>query len=148
MSAFRRIVCATDFSPPSRAALRQASRLARESRGKLWIVHVVGLATALSGYEYLPLRLYDEIEADYRRAMKKRVGGLAARARRSGVAADSIVISEIPEEGILRAARQKKADLIVVGTHGRRGLTRIFLGSVASRVVAAAPCPVLTVRGR
>jgi len=46
------------------------------------------------------------------------------------------------------AARSKKADLIVIGTHGRTGLARLFLGSVAARVVAGAPCPVLTVRGR
>ena len=51
-------------------------------------------------------------------------------------------------EQIARAAKSKKADLIVIGTHGRTGLAKFFLGSVASRVVAAAPCPVLTVRGK
>jgi nucleotide-binding universal stress UspA family protein len=52
----------------------------------------------------------------------------------------------VPHELITRAAR--KADLLVIGTHGRSGLAKLFLGSVAGRLVAVAPCPVLTVRGR
>jgi nucleotide-binding universal stress UspA family protein len=48
----------------------------------------------------------------------------------------------------VRAARSKRADVLVLGTHGRTGLPRFFLGSVAARVLATAPCPVLTVRGR
>jgi nucleotide-binding universal stress UspA family protein len=51
-------------------------------------------------------------------------------------------------ERIVRAARSKRADLIVIGTHGRTGLARLFLGSVAGRVVATATCPVMTVRGK
>jgi universal stress protein A len=53
-----------------------------------------------------------------------------------------------PYEVIVRAARSKRVDVLVVGTHGRTGLPRFFLGSVAARVLATAPCPVLTVRGR
>jgi len=51
-------------------------------------------------------------------------------------------------EEIVRIAKRKRADLVVMGTHGRSGLAKLFLGSVAGRVVAAAPCPVLTVRGK
>jgi universal stress protein A len=54
----------------------------------------------------------------------------------------------VPHERVARAARAKKADLLVIGTHGRTGLAKFFLGSVATRLVASAPCPVLTVRGR
>jgi len=54
----------------------------------------------------------------------------------------------VPHEGIAQAARSKKADLIVIGTHGRTGFAKLFLGPVASPVVVIAPCPVLTVRGR
>jgi len=53
----------------------------------------------------------------------------------------------VPYERIVRAARSKRAGLIVIGTHGRTGLSRVFVGSVAERVVRLAPCPVLTVRG-
>jgi nucleotide-binding universal stress UspA family protein len=64
------------------------------------------------------------------------------------VRATTLVLEGVAHEQIVRAARSKKADLIVIGTHGRTGLAKLFLGSVASRVVAAAHCPVLTVRGR
>jgi universal stress protein A len=58
-----------------------------------------------------------------------------------------LVRSPVPFEAIASAARRLGADVVVVGTHGRTGLTRLALGSVAERVVALAPCPVLTVRG-
>ncbi len=54
----------------------------------------------------------------------------------------------MPFDAIARMAKRIGADLVVVGTHGRTGLARVALGSVAERVVALAPCPVLTVRGR
>ncbi len=59
-----------------------------------------------------------------------------------------MLLEGVADDQIIRAARRRKADLIVIGTHGRMGLARLFLGSVASRVVAGAKCPVLTVRGR
>ena len=60
----------------------------------------------------------------------------------------TLLLDGVAHEQIARAAKSKKADLIVIDTHGRTGLAKFFLGSVASRVVAAAPCPVLTVRGK
>ena len=59
-----------------------------------------------------------------------------------------LLVEGVPHEQIVRLARSKRADVVVMGTHGRSGLAKLFLGSVAGRVVAAAPCPVLTVRGR
>ena len=59
----------------------------------------------------------------------------------------TLLLEGVADQQIIRAARLKKADLIVIGTHGRTGLARLFLGSVASRVVAGARCPVMTVRG-
>ena len=81
-------------------------------------------------------------------AAKKQLGTLVARARRAGVRAASLVVVGSPYEVIARAARSKRADVLVLGTHGRAGLARFFLGSVAARVLATAPSPVLTVRGR
>jgi nucleotide-binding universal stress UspA family protein len=62
------------------------------------------------------------------------------------VRATPLLLEGVPHEMIARAAR--KADLLVIGTHGRSGLAKLFVGSVASRLVTMAPCPVLTVRGR
>ena len=61
---------------------------------------------------------------------------------------DVAVVAGHPADAIVREARERGADLIVMGTHGRTGLAKLFLGSVASRVVTAAHCPVLTVRGK
>jgi nucleotide-binding universal stress UspA family protein len=58
-----------------------------------------------------------------------------------------LLLEGVPHERIARAARSKKADMVVMGTHGRTGFAKLVLGSVASRVLTVAPCPVLTVRG-
>jgi nucleotide-binding universal stress UspA family protein len=81
-------------------------------------------------------------------AAKKQVGTLVAKARRAGVRAAGLVVAGSPYEVIARAARSKRADVLVLGTHGRTGLPRFFLGSVAAHVLATTRCPVLTVRGR
>ena len=71
-----------------------------------------------------------------------------AKAKAAGVRARGFLLEGVPHEQIVRIAKSRRADLVVMGTHGRSGLAKLFLGSVAGRVVAAAPCPVLTVRGR
>jgi nucleotide-binding universal stress UspA family protein len=76
------------------------------------------------------------------------LSALQAKARKAGVKGVTLLLDGVAHEAIARAAKSKKADLIVIGTHGRTGLAKFFLGSVASRVVAAASCPVLTVRGK
>ena len=65
-----------------------------------------------------------------------------------GLVLVGLVVEGVAHEQITRAAKRLRADLIVMGTHGRTGVARFFVGSVAARVTATAPCPVLTVRGR
>ena len=96
----------------------------------------------------MPPNLYEDLEASARKYAEKKLAALQAKARAAGVRATTVVLEGVAHEQIVRASRSKKADLIVIGTHGRTGLAKLFLGSVASRVVAAAHCPVLTVRGR
>jgi nucleotide-binding universal stress UspA family protein len=84
---------------------------------------------------------------DIRTDVQRRLGRLVVRRGRGGPA-KGLVLEGIPHDRIVRAARSTRADLIVLGTHGRTGLGRVFLGSVAARVVTLAPCPVLTVRAR
>ena len=79
----------------------------------------------------------------------ERISRLAARARKQGASrVRTLLLDGVPHERIASAARSRRADLVVIGTHGRTGLAKLFLGSVASRVVSSATCPVLTVRGR
>jgi nucleotide-binding universal stress UspA family protein len=80
--------------------------------------------------------------------VQKRLDAIVAQARKAGARATGLLLEGVPHERVARAARAKKADLLVIGTHGRTGLAKFFLGSVATRLVASVSCPVLTVRGR
>jgi nucleotide-binding universal stress UspA family protein len=148
MSQFRRILHASDFSPASRPAFRRALDLARANRASLTIVHVYSIIVPMMGEGYATPQVYDRWMADIRTDAQRRLGRLVAQARTRGVRAKGLVLEGIPHDRIVRAARSTRADLIVLGTHGRTGLGRVFLGSVAARVVTLAPCPVLTVRAR
>jgi nucleotide-binding universal stress UspA family protein len=90
----------------------------------------------------------DQIDADARRWSQRQLAKLTERAKRAGVRAAGVMMEGEPARQIVRAARSRRADLIVVGTHGRTGLDKFFVGSVAQRVVVTAPCPVVTVRGK
>lgn len=141
---FRRVLFATDFSAASARAWNQALDIARANRAALRIVHVVSPLAQAQSVRWA----YRELEAETLADAKKRMLALLRRARAVGVRASELYSRGTPHEGILRAARSHKADLIVIGTHGRTGLSGALLGSVAARVVATAPCPVMTVRGR
>lgn len=142
----RPIMYATDFSPASRAAFTKAVELAKRDRAPLTIVHVMLPPVMLMGDGYIPPSTWDEISRSQRKANQKKLDAIVARARAAGVRARSLLLEGPPADRILRAARG--AGLLVIGTHGRTGLARFILGSVASRVVAGARCPVVTVRGK
>ena len=144
---FRRILFATDFSPASRPAFRVAVDLARRGRGRLAIVHVLSSVAPLGVESYVSARTYEEMESSLRRWTQKRLNALVAQAKRARVNASGILLTDaVAHKAIARAARRERADVIVIGTHGRSGLERFIVGSVASRVVGTASCPVLTVR--
>ena len=148
MSGFRRILHATDFSPASRPAFRQALALAREGRGRLTLVHVYSAVLPIAGEGYVTAGVYDRWIADIQRDAQRRLDRLVAQARKRGVRARGLLLEGLPHERIVRTARTARADLVVLGTHGRTGLGRMFLGSVAAKVITLAPCPVLTVRAK
>jgi universal stress protein A len=144
----RPILHATDFSPASRAAFAKAIELARRDRAPLLIAHVMTPPLPMLGDGYVSPTTWDEIERSYRKASQKKLDAAVARAKAAGVRARGMLLQGLPHEQIVRAARAQRARLLVVGTHGRSGVARFFVGSVAGRVVASAPCPVVTVRGR
>jgi nucleotide-binding universal stress UspA family protein len=148
MARTRRILHPTDFSPASRPALARAVAMAKEQRAELVICHVMSLVVPMVGDGYVPPGVYEQIETSTRRSARRQLDAQVARARRAGVRARGLLAEGVPHDRILRVARAQKADLIVMGTHGRTGLGRLFLGSVADRVVATSRVPVLTVRGR
>jgi len=146
MTAAGPIVHATDFSAASRPAFREALSLARRRRAPLLIVHVVSPlvqvpeATIVSPPTYA--RFVEAAEAGARARLRR----LVDRAREAGVRASGVVLRGIPHEAIVQEARRRRARTIVIGTHGRSGLPRLLIGSVAARILAHARCPVLTVR--
>jgi nucleotide-binding universal stress UspA family protein len=140
-----RIVHATDFSSDAEAAEAEAVRLAKALGAELVLVHVA-VETPLYGESVFGM---DEVKKIYAAQALWAEERLAARARLLG---ESGVVTRwrrrvgVPHEEIVKAAGEEQAAYIVIGTHGRGGLERFMLGSVADRVVRTAGCPVVTVR--
>ena len=148
MSRIRRVLHPTDFSRASSPAFARAVEMARSNRAELLLVHVVVPTYLPIGDGYISPNVYADMEASARAYAQKQLAALVAKARKAGVRAKGLLMDGPPYERIAQAARRKRADLVVIGTHGRTGFAKLFLGSVASRVLAIAPCPVLTVRGK
>jgi nucleotide-binding universal stress UspA family protein len=99
--------------------------------------------------QYVDAAIYDRLTLEARESGRRLLEQLSARATKKSGTKTGIVLREgEPADQIVRACRDTKSDLIVVGTHGRHGLPKFFLGSVAERVISRATCPVLTVRGK
>jgi nucleotide-binding universal stress UspA family protein len=140
----KRLVCATDFSTAAEAAEREAARLAAALGAEVVLLHVASEAQLWNETVFTP-----DVRAVYEGQRRWAADALADRATALaavGIPARGVVTSGVAWEEIVRTAREEKADMIVMGTHGRTGLDRMLLGSVAERVVRRASCPVLTVR--
>jgi nucleotide-binding universal stress UspA family protein/CBS domain-containing protein len=138
---YQRILCPIDFDDNSLAALRTAADLAQRSDGTVYVLHVVPMIvqpTAMPVY----VDLYKSQEETAWARLKD-----LARKDLAGTKYELIVKMGEPAGTIIRAEQKVKADLIVMATHGRRGFSRFFLGSVAEIVLREASCPVLTIRG-
>ena len=142
--SFERILLASDFGDSSRQALDLALQIAEKFGSELILVHCweppnYSYAAGL----YLPVDVIAPIEHAARTHLEEATIELKQRFP----AATSLLRAGAPWEELLAAASEVKADLIVMGTHGRRGLERALLGSVAEKVVRLSPIPVLTVHG-
>ncbi|MBI2160350.1 MAG: universal stress protein [Candidatus Rokubacteria bacterium] len=146
MRRFRKILHPTDFSKASGAAFTRALELAKQQRAELRLVHVLTPPAVLLEDSFMTAKTWAELTTAGRREAQRRLPPLLAKARTARVRATAAVVEGTPFEEIVREARRRRADLIVMGTHGRTGVARFFLGSVAARVLALARCPVLTVR--
>jgi nucleotide-binding universal stress UspA family protein len=132
------ILCATDFSAASRHALKLAFKLARDHDARVVLLHVV--EPPFFGDE--PLSLTTTL--DKMRAEAGRL--LASTPRPSDIETEHVIAEGDPVSEILHAAAEEQADFIVLGTHGRTGLTRLLMGSVAENVIRRATCPVLAAK--
>lgn len=141
MPTFRHILAATDFSETSARAVELARAMAAESGARLTVVHVCEVPADLQGGA-IP---YDLL-VPAARAAQARVDEVVESLRGACPGAQALVKMGVAWEQILAVAAEARADLIVLGTHGRRGFAHAMMGSVAERVVRLSPVPVLTVR--
>lgn len=146
VNGIRRIVHPSDFSPASAPAFAAAVRSVRANRAELLLIHVLAPVVPLLDESFASPKPYLELQRAVREQGQGQLDQLIVEARKAGARARGLLMEGTPAEQIVLAAKSERADLIVMGTHGRTGLTRLFLGSVAERVVGTAPCPVLTVR--
>ena len=147
MSAYRRILVAVDGSPTSMKGLREAIRLAKDGRAQLLLLHVVNEFYAFATLDgFAPgVDLVPTLREGGRRILAK----AKAATDQAGIRAKTLMRETLggpAADTIVRDARKQRADLIVLGTHGRRGLRRLVLGSDAEAVVRTSPVPVLLVR--
>ncbi len=132
-----KIIYPTDFSHCGTAALRLATSLARDTGAKLLIVHVEESPLAYGGGE-MYYGIPEPASEDLQKMLDRVVPTDPA------VAYEHRLLAGEPATAIAELAAEENADMIVMGTHGRTGLTRLLMGSVAEAVVRRAPCPVLT----
>lgn len=143
----KKILCPTDFSENSEHAMKYALTLATLSQAELQLFHVVEPITYPQSTELFEpvldeVELTMKMEAAFQKQLEDQVATLKDEySKVSGKLVTGTTFLEI-----IKAAREEKADMIVMGTHGRTGLAHVFIGSVAEKVVREAPCPVLTVK--
>ena len=142
MPRLETILLATDGSPASEPASEQAIDLATQIEARLLVVsvHVSGRQPSEAAAAVA--------DPESRDSMAARAQGIVQRARAAGANATYMVWEGDAGEAIIAAANSEGADLIVVGSHGRSGVSRFFIGSVSDYVVRHSHCPVMVVRGR
>lgn len=142
LSGIQRILVPIDFSDCSLDALKYGALVAQRSKASIRILHV--LEPVSYGLDFT-LPHVAKRDAD-RTAITKRLSDLAAALTSSGLVSDFVVSGGLPADSILHGAMAPEVGLIVMGTHGRRGLSHALFGSVAEFVLRRSSCPVLTVR--
>lgn len=141
----KKILFPTDFADSSRAASDVAVELAQRFHVPILAIHVFPIPKEM--YSSVPFVPTDEYLQWVEDTARTHLDNEAARLRANGIVVSSILKMGCPWEEIVVAANHFDPGLIVMGTHGRRGLSRAFLGSVAEKVVRLSPVPVLTIRG-
>lgn len=146
--AKRPILHATDFSTASRPAFAKAIELSKADRSPLLVLHVLNPMMPMIGDRPIEPPTFVELQKASRAWALKQLVRLVAQAKARGVRATAILVEGSEARTIARIARARRVAMIVIGTHGRSGIERVLLGSVATRVVSQATCPVLTVRAK
>ena len=147
---YKKILVPIDGSPTSNLGLKEAILLAKDQGATLRLFHLVDEYVAVSGTDSAPMYAGDLIEL-LRQDGVRLVEKAKVRAQRQGLAPESAMLESFggrAADHIVRQAKKWGADLIVLGTHGRRGVKRLVMGSDAEQVVRTSPVPVLLVKSK
>ncbi len=142
---YKRIVVALDGSELAERALDEAVPLAREAGGEVVLVGVLDLTAGMYDV-YAEAFNPADLRAQLERFLEAALDRAKERVDAAGVPARRFLRVGVPHEEIAALAREENADLLVMTTHGRKGISHLLLGSVTERVIRTAPCPVLVVR--
>jgi nucleotide-binding universal stress UspA family protein len=149
---FRRILVPIDGSPTSNRGLEEAIGLASDQNARICLLHVIDELVVTGGVDammYVSPTYTDEFIRELREGGKKLLAGAEAKVRKHGIAVEPVLLETVGHrvaELIIKQAKKWRADVIVLGTHGRRGLSRLVMGSDAEMVLRETPIPVLLVR--
>jgi len=139
------ILFPTDFSQGARAAMDHAISLAQDYESKLILLYVIQDISIAEWYIPSSLSVTDLIE-DMQKSAWKEMDKWGEEVSDKVKSVEKMVVRGVPFVEIIKTAKGKNADLIVIGTHGRTGIDHMLFGSTAEKVVRKAACPVLTVR--
>jgi nucleotide-binding universal stress UspA family protein len=150
---FRRILVPIDGSPPSNRGLEEAIALAKNQGARLCLLHVIDELLMMPAFDasmYVPESYRREFIKTLQEEGRKLLANAAATARRRDINAEPVMLQTVGHrvaDLVIKQAKKWRADVIVLGTHGRRGVARVLMGSDAEMVVRESPVPVLLVRG-
>jgi len=144
MNEIKKILVPVDFSENSQKILRTAVDFAARFKAEVVIVFVVQSFDDYSGF-FVPHMPIIQLEEEMVKSAKEKMKSFVAETLNGSVPYSTAILSGDVVEEINRFAGEAKADMIVMGTHGYKGLDKILFGSVAEKIVKTAPCPVLTI---
>lgn len=142
MIHIQKILCPIDFSAPSRNALRYANEFAKAMNAKITVLHVIQPQPIAADVNvpYVPLEI--ELEKNAREDLEH----LVSKEVDKSVLVEQVLAFGLPSDCVIEQARKENVDLIILGTHGRSGISRLLMGSTAENVIRHATCPVLVVK--
>ncbi len=150
MISLKKILCPVDHSDCSKEALRYAVSFARKDKAKLLLLHVIDIRTFNEGadsmygvLDAMPTQIPNEETLEQ---LRVKLLDCIPEEIRDDMDVEAIVAQGVPFAEIISIAKDKEIDMIVIGSHGRTGISHMMLGSVSEKIVRKAPCPVLTVR--
>lgn len=145
MIYFKKILCPIDYSDCSINALGYAVKMAIRDSARLYLIYVNEHVFDYGGLKFSPEK---DLDPDTVVRMKKKLMDRIPEDIREYIRVETLITMGIPVNEIIKVAKRKKVDIIVMGTHGRNGIAHMVIGSVAEEVIRISPCPVLCIRDR